>query len=456
MGSILGAFERLVRDGRHRPAIWSRAESRRLDFGDLAEEVDAWLGRLDLPQGEPTCLAVGNRIAFPAICLALLRARVPMVMMEASVPSSEKISICRELGIGSLLHVEHDGQSLGDGVHLTEIPIDEPPVFPAGSALIKLTSGSTGAPLAACYTEEALHQGIQQIAAGMEITQDDRVLMAIPLSHSYGFDNGMLSLAVLGTPLVLTANIFPRPMMAALEEAAITFFPTVPPIVRSLAECDCQWPSDLKLRKVICAGAPLRPEHADAFHRRTDLHVHQFYGCTEVGGISFERQAGRSEALGTVGHPLPGVRIQLGAGDEVIVHSEAAFCGHMGHDGKALEKPPVRPGDRGEWTPEGRLRLIGRTTDILNVGGRKISVVKVEQALRELGGVTDVAVIGAEDAIRGDRIVAFVVADRDDLDTSSLPRALAPREVIHIEKLPVTERGKLDRAQLHEMARGSR
>jgi acyl-CoA synthetase (AMP-forming)/AMP-acid ligase II len=316
--------------------------------------------------------------------------------------------------------------------------------------LVKLTSGSTGDPVGVCLDEPALMAGIAHIVDGMAIAPHDRVLVAIPLSHSYGFDNGVLSLAVHGTPLVLEPSFYPGPLLTALAEGEISFFPAVPPLVRALAET--AWPSTLPLRTVICAGAPLPVETARRFRQRSGRYVHQFYGSTETGGISYETAPEEAAADGTVGRPLPGVRLVLCEGGVVTVDSSANFGAHLGRD-CALTRRTVATGDTGELDASGRLRLTGRSADICNVGGRKIPAAALEEALRGATGVEELAVVGVDDPVRGDRIVAFLVARGRTIDLSTLPSGLQPREVRLVETLPYTERGKLDRQALRELAR---
>ena len=132
------------------------------------------------------------------------------------------------------------------------------------------------------------------------------------------------------------------------------------------------------------------------------------------------------------------------------VHSRANYIGYLGKDHDSSGPHVVVTGDSAEWAEGGRLRLTGRTADLLNVGGKKVAVTVLEEALRALPGVREAAVVGVEDASRGDRIVAFLVSDRafDYRDTVSL----GVREVRRLDSLPYTDRGKLDRRRLRELA----
>jgi acyl-coenzyme A synthetase/AMP-(fatty) acid ligase len=427
--------------------LWSRGENLRLSFRDLDERVEARLAVLgsELVDRSPTALATGNCVAFVESYLALRRLGVTVVAMDGTLTTGDKVAMCRELGVRRLVLEDRTvavaAHGEGREVHPSQ-----------GIGLVKLTSGSTGRPGGACFTDEVLCSGIRQIAEGMDLDARQRVLMCIPLSHSYGFDNGVLSLLVLGTPLILQPSIFPADLLRALDASQAHFLPLVPPLVRSLGRAT--WPEHLPLRTVICAGGALLPEAARQFRQVSGRAVHNFYGSTETGGICFETAPEDADAVGTVGWPLPGVRVELDVSGRVVVHSAANLVQRWPSDG--VEAPgnptPVRTGDTAEWTPEGRLRLTGRTADILNIGGRKIAAAEVEAALCALHGVRDAAVVGVDDPVRGDRTVAFLVADHWPLDTSELPPRLIPREMRQVESLPHTARGKLDRQALRRIA----
>lgn len=448
MGVIWEAFKRRVALHPHREALWSRGEDRRLTFGQLAERVRAWGDRVSTLGKDPMALALSNGTALCELFLAMFRHGIPVVAMDSNLSTDDRESLCRRLGIPTLLSSDPVGRPLADGVTVRHVAV-ESAVPPKGTALVKLTSGSTGDPLTPCFGEEELFTGIEQIAAAMELEARHRVLIAIPLSHSYGFDNGLLALAVLGTPLVLEPGFYPASILRALERSEATFLPLVPPLVRGLGQVE--WPPDLALETVICAGGVLRPAAAADFHRRSGRAVHNFYGSSETGGITFERRPLEPSAVGTVGHPLPGVNIRLVGGGAVEIDSAANRRGLFGRKAEALVERRVRTGDTAEWTPEGRLRLTGRSADLLNIGGRKVPAVRLEEALSGLPGVVAAAVVGRADVARGERSVAFLVTDRWPVDTSSLPRHLTPREVRRIDSLPHTHRGKLDRARLRSL-----
>lgn len=449
------SLERQVRDRARETAIHSVPERRSVTFAQMGERVRAWadsLRRSGIKAGQIVSLALGNLLAFPEVFFALRSLEAAALLVDDASPA-----VSAKMGASWIVHRGAEGALL-DGAPDRDLRLTSvrPEVAaPAGTALIKLTSGSTLAPRGACFTEDALVEGIDHILRGMEITGDDRVLISIPLSHGYGFDNGVLSLAAAGTPLILQSDVLPGALLRALREHEATFFPAVPALVRALGQVT--WPKPLALRRVISASAPLSREAAEAFTRASGLPVCQFFGSTETGGISFENRPEDPTAEGCVGKPLPGVRIELAEGGVVRVHSKANRFA-------VLPEQPVpayvETGDRASWTAEGRLRLEGRATLVANVGGLKVDLGALDAFFRGLPGVDDAAAMAEDDPVRGHRVVAYVEtaayteARLLEICRERLSAREVPHEIRVLDRLPRNARGKLDRSALGSLGRG--
>ena len=100
-------------------------------------------------------------------------------------------------------------------------------------------------------------------------------------------------------------------------------------------------------------------------------------------------------------------------------------------------------------------------SSFVNVAGRKVQPQEVEGVLRTVAGVADVRVLGAPDPLRGQQLVACIVASSADVTAAALRSHCAarlapfkiPRQFIFLERLPLTERGKSDRVQLEAIVR---
>ena len=118
-------------------------------------------------------------------------------------------------------------------------------------------------------------------------------------------------------------------------------------------------------------------------------------------------------------------------------------------------------GDFGRFDGRRRLILTGRASSFINVAGKKIQPEEVEQVLRSMRGVEDVRVLGVADAVRGQQVVACIVAHGHGLTApdirqfcgSRLAAHKIPRTIVWLERIPLTERGKTDRARLEAIVR---
>jgi len=334
--------------------------------------------------------------------------------------------------------------------------------LPPDAALLKVTSGTTGEPRAVVVAGAALAAGVEQIVRTMRLEPHDRNLVTIPLAHSYAFDNVVLTLLRDGMPAVLSRDLTPRRLLAVARDAAVTVLPTVPFLLDVLAR-SAQGGTLPRLRVVISAGAPLPQSARERFAATFGVRPRTFYGSTECGGIAFDREGAADLAEGCVGTPLDGVLVTLDEQDEdgvgrVRVHSTStASAYHPAGSGGEVElgDGEFLTADLGSFDVRGRLQLVGRVREVVNVGGRKVYPVEIERVIRAVPGVRDVAVTGVARSEVAGALRAVVAAEphvtRDDVVAAcehALARYKVPRTIELVADLPRTARGKLDRRAL--------
>jgi long-chain acyl-CoA synthetase len=316
-----------------------------------------------------------------------------------------------------------------------------------GVATVKLTAGSTGEPRGVEVTAANLAADEAQIASTMGIVASDRILGAIPMSHSYGLSSVAIPVYARGCPAVLPDPLGgPWAALEAAERWCATVFPTVPAFLQALVRLESPPPPPRSVRLVLTAGAPLDPATARRFRERFGLPVHVFYGSSETGGICYDR-VGDAGERGTVGTPLDGVDVTLDADTGTVVVASPAVAGGV-----------FRTRDAAELTADGEWRLLGRD-DVINVRGRKVHPREVESVIAACDGVREVVVIGVP-AAEGDVLRAIVACDPGAVDReallarcrSALSPYKIPRSVVFVRDLPRTERGKVDRAALSVIA----
>ena len=311
---------------------------------------------------------------------------------------------------------------------------------PTKACCIKLTSGTTGELKTVPCPAACLRADGEHIIRTMGIRPADRNLAIIPLGHSYGLGNLVMPLILQGTSVVCAQTFVPRQILQLIEKHEVTVLPTVPAVLRALAQLDgARKPPTLRL--VISAGAPLSAEVARRFHQRYGIRVHNFYGSSETGGICYDRTGNATLTGRGVGKPLHGVTVRIHRDGRVSVSSRA---------GKATLP------DLGEWNRYGELRLLGRVGEVANIGGKKVAPAELERALRALPGVSDVWVSVLKDK-RGNDCLAAAVETRlaragiEQQLLQTLPTWKLPKIWLINPALPRTDRGKLHTAGLRAL-----
>ena len=389
--------------------------------------------------GQVVAFARANDKDWLGCFLALQALGMVALPLDSSLPVEQQPKVAADLGAHWLL---------GDRfARWQRLPTQTAPLE-GDYCLLKTTSGSTGQPRALPFTSANMLADGRQIIRTMGIRPEDRNLGAIPLGHSYGLGNLVLPLLLQGTVVIESREILPDWVARQIEWFGATVLPSVPAVLRALATTEADPAHTRTLRKVISAGAPLRPEVARAFHERFGLPVQNFYGSSETGGICFDRTGEATLTGRSIGTPLEGVAVSLDAEARVIVRSQAVAA----------------PGtytlaDLGTWTEDGELVLTGRVQPLANVGGKKVSPLEIERALRNLDGVSDAWVGVQTRPGGGDFLLAAVETDRTQPDirqalAERLPLWQVPRRLWLASRLPRTARGKLDRPALEARCLG--
>lgn len=309
-------------------------------------------------------------------------------------------------------------------------------VFPAaagparrteGLALIKFTSGSTGAPKGVGLTEANLLAEAANIVATLAITPADRILVPVPVSHSYGFDLGLLPVIVAGAQAVLRRSFIPREVLADLADPATSIFLGVPSMYRILAETNAANVPDLShVRYLLSCTAPLLPSLVELCHERLRVAVCQHYGSSETGAAANHRPDEVLRRPGSVGVAVEGVELRIvgdggetlppGQEGEIVICSEAVASGYVTDEGTAAaafsrvddRRTAYRTGDVGVLDEDGFLFWRGRRDQVINVGGLKVYPAEVTQVLERCPGVSGARVVAARDP-RGEEVVHAVV-----------------------------------------------
>lgn len=454
----------LARCAQHSSRVVALARGRTLTAGELAaraRDAARRVAALCLPEGAVVGLSAPPGPVFLAAYLGLRAERLVALWLDTSTPDGERERVLAHLGAAADWRIASAWPADDAPGTLERRAPGDLRVVP-DCAVLKLTSGSSGAPSGIACSARSLAADGWALARSMGFTADDRFVASIPMSHSYGFSVLAMPVLLAGGTLVVPDEEDP---LDVAELLGGTVLPSVPSWYQAQLERTdrARWPASLRL--MLSAGAPLPPEVAREFRARHQRGVHVLYGSSECGGITYDRRGDAAER-GRVGTPVLGVELELvhdEAGEDargvVAVRSPAVATGYLPED---VADPARLSGGRFvsddfASLEDGELTLHGRRSDWIDVKGLKVDPREVAAVIRELPPVDEVVVLGQPRPDGRCEVVRAVVASaRPDLSyrdivawcRTRLSAHKIPRSVIIVPRIPRTERGKLDRAAL--------
>jgi long-chain acyl-CoA synthetase len=456
---LLAAWRRTVGRAKDLPAIFNTRGEVVRKFSDIEDRARDFETKVEMfNAGNVIAIQIGNHEDWPSILIACLRRRLVVLPLEQSISDQQRdaaLDVCRARAVVS-------GVTSGNSPGLFRLrTADATANWDEHSpSLLKLTSGTTAAPRAIRFRSEQLLADCNQICDTMGIGDVDLNFGVIAISHSYGFSNLLTPLIARGVPMVLSQDRMPRAVLVDLARSNATVFPGMPVFYQAFCQME-KVPALHNLRLCISAGAPLAIAVARQFWQKFKLPIHSFYGASECGGICYDRDATNKDE-GFVGQPMNCVDIEMvdpeASASQIRVRSPAVGDGYFPESGQAkLGGGLFVPDDLLNKTANG-LRIVGRTSDMINVAGKKVNPAEVEAQLLRFSGVRQAIVFGspaAAGALRNEEVAACVVAAPGISEAELLEfcrRTLstwqAPKRVFIVDAVPVNERGKISRREL--------
>ena len=341
---------------------------------------------------------------------------------------------------------------------------------PDTARFIILTSGTTGTPKGA---QRSSPEGLLAIAALIDkipYRSRDKIMIAAPLFHSWGFVHfGAISMATAST-IVLRRRFDPEDTLRAVQEHGADVLAVVPVMIQRILQLPPETLAayDLSsLRVTALSGSALPGELASEWMDRFGDSIYNLYGSTEVSYATVATPEDLRAAPGTAGKPPRGTMVKIydehgqempqGEVGRIFVGNDMAFEGYTGGGGKEVVDGLLSSGDVGHLDAAGRLFIDGRDDEMIVSGGENVFPREVEDLLADHEGVADVAVIGVEDEEFGQRLKAFIVAvgeieiSADELRAhvkAHLAAYKAPREIEFLKELPRNATGKVLKREL--------
>ncbi len=347
-------------------------------FGDRWESIVAERGAQ-----AALYLADGRATTFRELD-AQARAKKPAgdhVLVQGDVPQ-----ILRQLLAGFLHGVP---VQLVEKDRVRRIPACPPP---AGTALIKQAVGGTGVRRCQFFTFDQIAADVDRLHAALDLGARGVGVAAISCAHSLGLTMTVLQTLLNGVPTCFAPQPFAQPLMDAMRHHPRVFLPGVPALWKAWLMGGVHFDN---VSLAISAGSPLTPALERLALEQHGLKIHNLYGTSECGAVSWDETPGLREEGSDLGTLLPGVHAQTDAEGRLVVTSSSVG---LGYD----ERLPQERYGAGEFTtsdqiePHGRrLRFQQCTGAGINVAGRKLSPAEIAEKIRRASQLDRVCIRGA-------------------------------------------------------------
>ena len=345
-------------------------------------------------------------------------------------------------------------------------------------AAIIYTSGSTGEPKGVMLTHRNMLTAATSISTYLENTEDDVILGVLPLAFDYGLYQMIMAFRM-GARLVLERSFtFPGQVLSLMAKEKVTGFPGVPTIYATIAGLKSMSQYDLSAIKYVTNTAAALPVKHITMLRELfpKARIYSMYGLTECKRCTYLPPKDIDRKPESVGIAIPNTELWLVDEDgnklgpnqvgQLVIRGATVMKGYWEKPEATARKikPGPLPGETVLWTgdycrldEEGYLYFVARMDDVIKSRGEKVAPKEVENALMNIAGVREAAVIGVPDDLLGQAVKAFVVLDpgvtisEKDLQKESQKRLenfMVPKIIEIVPDLPKTTTGKIKKTDL--------
>lgn len=338
---------------------------------------------------------------------------------------------------------------------------------------IIFTTGTTGEPKGVRLSQKNIAAAALNINTFIRNTPDDVEMLALPISHSFGLGRMRCALSNGQTLVMLGSFVNVRRFFRFMSKYRVTGFGMVPAswaFLKKLSSMEIgNYKEQLNYIEIGSAPMPIKEKKALS-EALPDTRICMHYGLTEASRSAFIEFHEEADMLNTVGRQSPNMYISIkdenggdvdtGEDGEICVKGDAVMVGYLDlPKEESFYGEYFRTEDWGSMDAEGYITLKSRKKELINVGGKKVSPIEVEEVLKTFDFVNDCACMAVPDpeGILGDVVKAFIVTDEkskvlfdiiDPMIGHKLEGYKHPAQYAVIDEIPKTVSGKVQRLLL--------
>lgn len=402
---------------------------RTLTYAETEAEVRSLAQDLDriMPGRAPVAFLADNSVDYIQTCLALLYSGRSVFLLSPDWPDSSMLSHLKDLDVSHLVtdrdvtrYSCRQEADLRNGIHVGElgmVSVDRLAPVPGEHAprVHVATSGTTG--LSKWVPKElgAIYANLSAWAERLDLTQRDRVHSMLPLCTANGLYVTLLMPFFSGASVVLDRRFSLNTLRSCFENVLryeSTVLSTVPTILYTANivlgdDIAARFSRGTQVRLAICGTAPLSPDEKNRFAERMGIPVLLNFGTTEtmfLASQSLSDWEGDDSGL-----PLDGMAVEIESDGQLRIRGAEPFLPYWKRDPSGFQPDgSYLTGDLGAVV-DGRLRITGRKSDMVIVGGFNVHPVEIDRVIISAPGVLDCFTFGAPNAITGEELVSAIL-----------------------------------------------
>lgn len=389
----------------------------------------------------------------------------------------ESASVVRA-GVGDLAICISLGDARPDVIPWTDVLACENPVpridFDADTdlAVILYTSGTTGKPKGAMLSHANLSANIWSVLKAMQWRSGkETILLVLPMFHAFAATVGMLASLTHGCAFVPVVKFEPDQVLRRIADTSATIFLGVPSMYSLLLRVDVEKMGLFQsIRYCVSGGAALPVRVLQQFEAKFGTRIYEGDGPSECSPVTCVNPIGGETRPGTVGLPIPGVKMKIvddhqnqvvsGEVGEIAVSGPNVMRGywHLPEETKeVLRDGWFLTGDLGTKDGDGYFSIVDRKKDLVIVNGMNVYPRIIEEVLYRMEGIRETAVVGEPHVMHGEIPVAYIVVESGvGLEETAirrwcqehLGRYQVPRKFYLVAGLPKNAAGKILKREL--------
>jgi acyl-CoA synthetase (AMP-forming)/AMP-acid ligase II len=465
------------------------------EFDRRSNQLAAVLYERGVRVGDRVVLLVANGIAWPMLCVAVMKLGGLVVPVSTRLTSHEIAFIAGDSKPRAILasdDLRDVAERAADAAAVPVFTVGELDAAAAGASaaplhvendsddcMIGYTSGTSGTPKGAITTHANL------IFTGLlnnfdyGLNEHDRIMVTTPFAHRTAIAR-LYNTLTLGATLVITPQFDAAETLATFVRERISVTGLVPTVARMLLDAIEGDPAPYaNLRMMISVGEAFPIElKKRLFATLPNIKLSSALAMTEAFGAAVLKSEDQITHAGAAGRPVPGVEVRLAddadyavpTGEPGEIQMRAGGLGAMlmmrGYWNRPQETAEAfrdgwfRTGDMGRFDAEGYLYVVDRKKDMILSGGLNIYSKEVEQAILSHPSVADVAVVGTADPQFGEAVVAYIELKRDARATQveiiehcrALIASYKKPKYVFFDGFPKNAQGKALKKELRESA----